>query len=258
MNLSEGFKNHYSALGLQGLAMAACARVFPMVKLNLVRTPLAKHAIYLRIRKSDVGVFKQIFIDREYDFPVADHPRVIVDAGANVGLTSVFFANKFPQARIFSMEPDAENFVMLVRNVSRYPQITPIWGALWHCHEMVGVTHRHHGSAGLQVHSTRETGATGAGGSLVKCFTIPDLVNAYSLDRINLLKVDIEGSERDIFATSAAWIDAVDTIFIELHDRYTPGCSEAVFAATKDFPVREERGEIVALARSAEAERKSA
>jgi FkbM family methyltransferase len=249
MSISEGFKNHYSALGFQGVAMAACARVLPMVKVNVVHTPLAKHPIYLRIRKSDVKVFKQIFIDREYDFPVAD-PAVIVDAGANVGLTSVFFANKFPHARIFSIEPDAENFAMLLRNVAKYPQITPIQGALWHCHEMLGVTHQHHGSAGLQVHPGRA--------DEVKSFTVTDLIEGFSLDRIDLLKVDIEGSERDIFASSKAWIDAIDTIFIELHDRYAPGCSEAVLAATKDFPARQDRGEIVSLSRSPESRRKSA
>lgn len=48
------------------------------------------------------------------------------------------------------------------------------------------------------------------------------------MDRIDVLKIDIEGSEIEVLNHSKAWIDAVKTLIIELHDRFRPGCAEAL------------------------------
>src|SRR5262245_60605423 len=53
------------------------------------------HPISLRLKTSDIATFKKIFLDLEYDFPLGKKPETIVDAGANVGFASLFFAQKF-------------------------------------------------------------------------------------------------------------------------------------------------------------------
>ena len=43
-----------------------------------------------------------------------------------------------------------------------------------------------------------------------------------------VLKIDIEGAEKEVFLNSSSWIDKVDTIIVEPHDRFCPGCTEVL------------------------------
>ena len=69
---------------------------------------------------------------RNTDFEVEKPPRTLVDAGANIGLASLYFANRFPSANIIAIEPEQSNFDLLRKNVAPYETITPIRAALWH------------------------------------------------------------------------------------------------------------------------------
>lgn len=62
------------------------------------------------------------------------------------------------------------------------------------------------------------------------------------IDSINLLKMDIEGAEKEIFKC-CPWINKVNVLAIELHDRLYGGCTQAVRDACQGFAI-EERGEI--------------
>jgi hypothetical protein len=64
------------------------------------------------------------------------------------------------------------------------------------------------------------------------------------------LKVDVEGSEKEIFSTADSWISSVDAICIELHDRFKIGCSRSFFTAVQDFPIELHRNEDVLVARA--------
>jgi FkbM family methyltransferase len=58
----------------------------------------------------------------------------------------------------------------------------------------------------------------------VSAITMEDILRKLAVSRIDLLKLDIEGSERELFSTDAgAWLDRVEYIVVELHDRYRPG-----------------------------------
>ena len=61
--------------------------------------------------------------------------------------------------------------------------------------------------------------------------------------------MDIEGSEKEVFETSASWIDKVGVIIIELHDHYRSGCSRSVYTATKNFEFGWRKGEKTFLVR---------
>jgi len=56
----------------------------------------------------------------------------------------------------------------------------------------------------------------------------------FSIDYIDLLKIDIEGSEKEVFE-ACDWQDRLDSIVIELHDRFKPGCSQVVNRALQGF-----------------------
>lgn len=71
----------------------------------------------------------------------------------------------------------------------------------------------------------------------------------FGIDYVDVLKIDIEGAEREVFKTCSPWIKKVGTIVIELHDRFVPGCTDCFREATADFPFHRERGELTIVAR---------
>jgi FkbM family methyltransferase len=205
------------------------------------------HPLHVRLKTSDLSTYVKIFLEREYDFELAAEPRVIVDAGANIGLASVWYANRYPRARIVALEPEPSNFRMLCVNVARYPAIVPLQTALWRSAGDVAVVDP---GLGHWAFRTEEPGAAAPGSAAARALSVDALMRAHGIDRIDLLKVDIEGAEREVFADPSEWIGRVNSIAIELHDRMRPGCSRAVFAATGDFAHEAWRGENLLLART--------
>jgi FkbM family methyltransferase len=201
----------------------------------------------LRLGTSDISVFKEIFIDLEYGWAFNKSPSVIVDAGGYIGLSAAFFAHTYPEAMIIAIEPDARNYELLTLNTARFPNVHAVRAAVWKESGTISLTDPGFGAWGLQV---SESFAPVTGGDLVRAVTIDEIEQEFGLDRIHLLKVDVEGSEKEIFSTADSWISSVDAICIELHDRFKIGCSRSFFMAVQDFPIELHRNEDVLVARA--------
>lgn len=65
--------------------------------------------------------------------------------------------------------------------------------------------------------------------------TIPEILQLESIHHIDILKMDIEGAEKEIFETNASWLNKVNILIIELHDHYKQGCSKACFKTISEF-----------------------
>src|SRR5437867_1587881 len=96
-----------------------------------VFSPLLRRHLTLRPGGSDVGVLKKIFVNKEYTLPFDMNPRVIVDAGANIGMASLFFSQQFPEVRIIAIEPEPSNFAILQANCAGLDRIELVQAALW-------------------------------------------------------------------------------------------------------------------------------
>jgi FkbM family methyltransferase len=196
----------------------------------------------LRLGTSDISVFKEIFTDLEYGWVFNTSPSVIVDVGGYIGLSAAFFAHTYPEAMIIAIEPDARNYELLMLNTTRFPNVHAVRAAVWKESGTISLTDPGSGAWGLQVSES--------GGDLVRAVTIDEIRKEFGLDRIHLLKVDVEGSEKEIFSTADSWISSVDAICIELHDRFKIGCSRSFFMAVQDFPIELHRNEDVLVARA--------
>src|SRR5258708_16952317 len=101
---------------------------------------------------SDAFIFSEVFSHRYYDFALPFTPETILDLGANAGFTSIFFARKYPDARIIAVEPIASNLEILRRNVELNDldvSIVPAAIAVADgsvTMDMAGPGHRHQGS----------------------------------------------------------------------------------------------------------------
>ena len=96
-----------------------------------IKLPGYRSPIELRAGSTDLGTFHEVFINEEHAIELDFPPRTICDLGANIGLASLYFANRYPNAQIVAFEPEKENFERLSANTSAYPNIQVVRAAAW-------------------------------------------------------------------------------------------------------------------------------
>jgi FkbM family methyltransferase len=215
-----------------------------------VRLPDAPGPLFVRLDTTDILVFNEIFRGGEYDWDFDSPPACVVDAGAYTGLSTAFFAHRYPQAKIIAIEPNPENFEMLLLNTSGAGNVSAVRAVFWiEGGGSVRLTDPGNGAWAYRLAPADESPAPEKTVASVPAVTVSDILRDYGLERIGLLKLDVEGSEKELFEHSAPWISKVDGICLELHDRFKPGCSRAFFKAVDDFPLELRRGEEVLVLR---------
>jgi FkbM family methyltransferase len=250
-----GLTTHLLCFGVpRGLFYGTAGRLLPGLRSRMVqaRVPGSGAGLLVRLGTSDVEVFVQVYRWGEYEQDFAVAPRVIVDAGAYTGLSTAFFATRYPDAAIIAIEPDDGNFAMLARNTAGFPNVRLVQAALWSQSGTVSLEDPGDGAWGIRLAGVASPDAAvnaAHQGTGVRAVTVPEIMREHDLPGIDLLKVDIEGSEMEVFSHADTWIGSVNAISIELHDRFRPGCSSVFFQAVEDFPVRLQRGEDVFTAR---------
>lgn len=199
---------------------------FKLSKLNNIQLPHIAHPISLRSGTSDEPTFFQVFIDNEYDLKYIPNPKLVIDGGANVGLFTVLIKNKFPEIKVIAIEPDKENFQLLQQNTAGYKDVHYENCGLWNRATNLKVYDKFDmGKWAMVVEETTED-------SPIKAISINDLINKYSIDRIDILKLDIETSEKVLFSNNYEnWLPKTKMIIIELHDWMEEGCSKPFFTA---------------------------
>jgi FkbM family methyltransferase len=222
---------------LENLGFASLVRLQVNKKLGTQLSRLTSkylaHPVFARHGTSDFLVFNQVFVGREYR--CLDHiesPGLIVDCGANVGYTSAYFLSQFPTATVIAVEPDTGNFELLRRNLSNYgDRFVPIKAAVWPFDERLqfqSSTMAQGSEWGRAVQ--RPVDQTSS--EMIDTVSIPKLIELSGRERISVLKIDIEGSERELFSAGVSeWIDRVDNIAIELHGEE---CASLFFEAMRD------------------------
>jgi FkbM family methyltransferase len=163
------------------------------------------------------------------DFQMSEDPTTIVDAGANIGLASLYFAHRFPKAKIVALEVDQSNFDLLVRNTKAYANVTCLKKALWSKQAQLNI-----------LNPTDEPWAFRVGevanddGTSIPALGVDDLLVEFESGRIDLLKMDIEGAEKEVFQNRTdKWIDRIGVIAVELHDHIAPGASQSLNEALR-------------------------
>lgn len=160
--------------------------------------------IHLRSGTSDFDVFKQVFLLRQYDLPRVENPKHVIDAGANIGLSSVYFLSRYPNANVIAIEPDLENYAVAKMNLKAFgSRCSLIHGALW-SHEKELAVHQGEFRDGQHwATQTREidvsTENQNSGLAFVQAVTVNQLMVTAGFPNIDLLKVDIEGAELEVF-----------------------------------------------------------
>jgi FkbM family methyltransferase len=190
---------------------------------------------HFRPKSSDEGVIKQIFVEKDYDlrrlrrFPSlldylqrqekAGRRPLIVDAGANVGASPVFFLSDFATARVVAIEPDRANFDLLTRNTEGL-DVDCVHGAVRATSGRARLVNVGEGNWGFRTDAVAEESDAG---DSVACVTINDIYAAHEASHFPFIaKIDIEGGELDLFSANTEWVAKTPLLIIELHDWLMP------------------------------------
>jgi FkbM family methyltransferase len=190
---------------------------------------VADRDVVIRNLTTDLQCLEKVFVRREYELPFDISPRVIIDAGANIGMATLYFTAKYPDARILSIEPESSNFEILRRNCGNLPNVSLINAALWPDPGPLSIRDP---QAGKWAFSVEERNGQNGGTDSVATVTIPQILRQLGVKKIDLLKLDIEGAELELFSRGPEiWLDCVRLLVLELHDRIRPGCAQAFYTA---------------------------
>jgi FkbM family methyltransferase len=182
-----------------------------------------------RHTRADLGVIEQVFQRRDYwlghlqreveirAFYKSCPDPLIIDCGANIGAASAWFALEFPRCRVLAIEPDEGNFVVLERNASSLSSVRPIRAGVASRQGMLVVSDPGLGEWAYRTSVTEHTTADKA----VPAVTVSDLLRE-NRGTPFILKIDVEGAEKDLFSAEDPAFDLFPVIVIELHDWMFP------------------------------------
>lgn len=170
---------------------------------------------HVRMRVSDIYIIAEIFRERQYRLARSLPPRPwIVDAGANIGIASTWFLLLHPDARIIAVEPVSENLALLRANLGADAGVTVVKAALGEREGMVAMV-----MADSPAEHVMAARGPDEAGEPVSCRRLDALMAEHRMPRIDLLKLDVEGSELAVLQGLGARIGDVGAIVAEVHER---------------------------------------
>jgi FkbM family methyltransferase len=176
---------------------------------------LGDQLVYCRPATTDLNVVNDTFFCGHHLPPRDLHIRTILDLGSNIGLTIAHYAHLYPEARILGVELDSDNAQVGQKNIAPFGQRCElVVGAVW-----IGdgqVTYGGQAEWGFHV-----TGEAPRGSNGVPAFGVGSLIRRMGVPRVDFVKMDIEGAEKNVLASARSWIDQVTCLKIEVHSPYT-------------------------------------
>ncbi len=190
-----------------------------------------KNDICVKIRNtshSDLSVFQQIFLYEEYAVVLKlltlnkgfSQKKYIIDAGANVGYTTIYFSSIFTNSSIYAIEPSSENCKFFEENIKTLENKSTI--------KLYQNALTQKAGALFEIDRTFRDGKDWSIATIenengnIQGISINEIILENQLTHISLLKIDIEGAERFIFdvKNDLSFLKITEIIAIEIHDEF--------------------------------------
>ena len=210
------------------------------MKINTVSIKLNGSEVLFSYRDDSVGdkgVIRQIFQNKDYGISNWQQgkklfeyhaeqskirPSLIVDAGANIGASAVYFAKMFSGAVVFAIEPDVMNCHLLEINTIGL-NVFNFHGAISSVDGVLALEDPGRSDWGFMTRPIVDSSSL-KNTKKVKSISPSSILDHSSTRNTNplILKIDIEGGEDDLFAGDTGWLNKFPLIIIELHDWMLP------------------------------------
>jgi len=181
-----------------------------------------KEPIFLRRSGSDRFTFTEVYEDNVYEslVPLMANCETMVDLGANIGLTSRYFLHRFPQLKVLAVEAHPNSFSILKRNLAPFAangRAKAIHAAAWSTNGTVYGDDHGHPEHYSRFSVTQEMGKVRRGTAQIPAYKLETLFDTHHLPHVDLLKIDIEGTETELFKNDLSWASRVRMIAVEFH-----------------------------------------
>jgi len=193
--------------------------------------------VSLRPGTQDDGLARDVFFKSHHLPPaelVAEQIEVVLDLGANVGLTMAHMAALLPEARIVGVELDEQNMLLARRNVAPWGRrCEVVHGAVWTEDGTIAYDREAGQEQSFHVSAERPAGRnapsagadepapTGGETSSAPAISLNTLLERMSVPRVDYVKMDIEGAEMQVLKEHTEWAERVRSIKVEVHAPYT-------------------------------------
>lgn len=182
-------------------------RHYPVTCSRELTIDLGGRRIVGRLDAGDIQSFREVLIEEVYRFPGEITPDTLLDIGANIGLTSLYYAEQYPLLAVVAVEPDPRNASLARRNLASVNAAEVVEAAVSSCA----------GEVAFASGPESTLGRVDPNGNMrVQAVTMGDLLDRLPGQRADLVKIDIEGGEGQLFSENCGWLDRVSSIIIEL------------------------------------------
>ena len=160
-----------------------------------------------------LGDIKEIIDKNIYQFKASSDSPVIIDCGANIGMSVIYFKRLYPNSKVIAFEPDPTLFGMLSTNISNFSfdSVELNQAAVWINED--GIDFRTEGGHSGRISDNKDD----RGIVTVPSVRLKNLL--VSIDFVDMLKMDIEGAEADVLFDCGVLLDKCEHVFIEYHSR---------------------------------------
>lgn len=190
---------------------------------ELTLTYKGKSFYFVVNNRMDLAVLSEIFVNKEYEFDYRPHlatpyegeeqVQIILDLGANIGDTAIFYALNFPNAKIFAVEPNPHVHEKLLKNTKQFSNITVCKCAV---SDRTGKINLNFGDSHLG--SSINTREQNKNSVEVDVYSLEDFCKKEGIDKIDVLKFDIEGAEEYLLKDAEFIKNNVAELVGEMHD----------------------------------------
>lgn len=183
-------------------------RVMPRLRAERKRRIRLKAGVTLtyRLNRGDIQSIREVWMEEAYRLPFDRSPDSIIDLGANIGLTSLWLAVRYRPSRCLAVEPSASNAAIARENLAQLD--IPLIEAA------VGPSD---GVAYFAASAESNLGRVAESGAEVQVLSMETLLGRLGRDTVDLVKVDVEGAEQELFTERTGWLAQVQAMIVEFH-----------------------------------------
>jgi FkbM family methyltransferase len=208
LSVSDGPASRFRLI--RDFALSRFVGLIPSSERNRVREVKFRGDVKVRYRlnKGDLHAIREIWFQECYRPHFGDPTGILLDLGANIGMTSLWLAKKYPLAQVIAIEPDPRNAAIARQNL----ELNGISGQV-----LEAAIGAQDGTGKFASSEHSIMGRLSDSGTPVTVMSVATVMNTFAVTRFALVKIDIEGGEQALFDGPTEWLQHTDAIIIEFH-----------------------------------------